>query len=85
MNDLQRAARLVVATHFRYSGHIPHIWDCACQRGPEEDCDCGADDFNSALTILKDLFKASGDLPALTGAEVKAEINDLNTQLQKGA
>ena len=84
MNDLQRAARLVVATHFRYSGHIPHIWDCACQRGSDEDCDCGADDFNEALTILKDTIKALRDLPALTGDEVKTEINALLNHLQKG-
>ena len=85
MDDtLLRAVRLAVAANSRFPGITPHHWTCASERGPGEDCDCGADHLNESLELLsKALFESTGRKQPWypTGEELTQEINELTEKL----
>jgi hypothetical protein len=77
-NPLHRAARLVVAAHFRYLGVVPHQSSCVRLPFMDNDCNCGASHLNESLEILKDTLKASGEpLWSPTSEELSTEMTVL--------
>lgn len=74
-NRLLRAARVVAAANLLYLGYAHHHHTCASERGPEEDCDCGADNFNEAMGILTRAVKDQPWNP--TPKELEAAIDAL--------